>query len=81
MSGDASVHEHPIEQKIEHVMVDSMLSFAVGNDGVTRIEACTKSGLHADMPYIRVWRGDVCAGEFCQHNMLAVMFSPEPREG
>ena len=71
--------EHPIKQAIRAIDTDAGDGwFAVGSDGVTRIEACTKSGLHADIPYVRVWKGDVCEAEFCQHNIVGVYFSPEP---
>lgn len=69
--------EHPIKQKIEHIAIDDEGSHTVGRNGVTRIEACTKSGMHADIPYVRVWNGDVCIAEFCQHNIVGVYFSAE----
>lgn len=74
-------HEHPIEQPIREIDVytdadSDVLCFSVGRRDVTRIEACTKSGMHADIPYIRVWKGDVCEAEFCQHNIIGVYFAP-----
>lgn len=69
--------EHPVQQKIAHIAIDDEGSHTVGRNGVTRIETCTKSGLHADIPYIRVWNDDVCIAEFCQHNILGVYFSSE----
>jgi len=70
--------EHPIDQPITHIDVyihdGESAGFVVGADGVTRLEATTKSGLHADIPYVRVWRGDECAAEFCQHNIVGVFF-------
>ena len=53
--------EHPVEQEIAWVQIDNVVGthWTLG-DGVTRIEACTKSGMHADIPYIRIWKGDVC---------------------
>ena len=72
--------EHPIEQPICEVDVylseEGATIYNVGRNGVTRIEACTKSGLHADIPYVRVWKGDVCEAEFCQHNIVGIYFSP-----
>jgi hypothetical protein len=69
---------HPVRQPIREIDVffanDEAITYAVGRRGVTRIEACTKSGLHCDIPYIRVWKGDVCEAEFCQHNIVGVYF-------
>ena len=48
--------------------------YTVGRSGVTRIEACTKSGMHADIPYVRVWKGEIAAAEFCQHQIQGVYF-------
>lgn len=74
--------EHPVEQPIraiEHSGDPTTENvYVVGQGGVTRIEACTKSGAHADIPYVRVWRGEVCEAEFCQHNLMGVWFgAPE----
>lgn len=46
----------------------------VGRNGVTRIEAFTKSGMHSNIPYVRVWCGDQPVAEFCQHNIVGVYF-------
>jgi hypothetical protein len=71
--------EHPVKQAITAIDIDTIPevqgSYLVGRNGVTRIEACTKSGLHADIPYVRVWAGDVCLAEFCQHNIVGVYFA------
>jgi hypothetical protein len=72
--------EHPVGQAIDmiavHVDADNELAtYRTGHNGVTLIEACTKSGLHADMPYVRVWKGNVCEAEFCQHNIVGVYFA------
>jgi hypothetical protein len=48
--------------------------WTVGYGGVTRIEAFTKSGMHADIPYVRVWKGDEPHAEFCQHSIVGVYF-------
>jgi hypothetical protein len=82
--------EHPVQQPIEYIVVAHALRSAgdlgtltdseiyqVGFDGVTCIEACTKSGMHADIPYVRVWRGDVAVAEFCQHGIIGVYFKAE----
>ena len=55
-------------------------SFQVGVDGVTRIEATIKAGMHSDIAYVRVWKGDVAVAEFCQHNIIGVYFE-EARNG
>lgn len=72
------MEEHPIKQAIRAIEIDTIPDvqggYAVGRNGVTRIEACQKSGLHANIPYVRVWKGDVCEAEFCQHNIVGVYF-------
>lgn len=74
-----SDQEHPIKQEIREVDVflsdEGATFYKVGKDGVTHIESCVKSGLHADIPYIRVWKGSDCEGEFCQHNIVGVYFA------
>jgi len=74
--------EHPIQQPIREIdtFIDAdreAAGFKVGLNGVTWIEPCTKSGLHADIPYVRVWAGDICLAEFCQHNIVGVYFGTE----
>lgn len=72
------MEEHPIQQPIRAIDIDMIPDvqggYAVGRNGVTRIEACQKSGLHANLPYVRVWKGAVCEAEFCQHNIVGVYF-------
>lgn len=75
--------EHPIEQPILgiDVFIDAdheAVFHRVGRLGVTRIEATTKPGMYANIPYVRVWKGDVCEAEFCQHNIVGVYFGPVP---
>jgi hypothetical protein len=75
------MEEHPIQQPIRaidiYINADSdPVDYIVGRGGVTRIEACQKSGLHANIPYVRVWKGEVCEAEFCQHNIVGVYFGP-----
>ena len=79
-------HEHPVDQEIDYInvgdrsveypsgIVTESESYRVGYGGVTRIEACTKSGMHANIPYVRVWRGEVAVGEWCQHQIVGVYF-------
>ena len=73
--------EHPIQQSIRAIEIDTIPevqgSYAVGRNGVTRIEACRKPGLYGDVPYVRVWKDDICEAEFCQHNIVGVYFAPE----
>lgn len=74
------MEEHPIEQPIREIDVflagEELHFYSVGRNGVTRIEATQKSGLHANIPYVRVWKGDVCEAEFCQHNIVGLYFAP-----
>lgn len=66
------------KQEIAQIQIDtipeSQASYTVGRDGVTRIEAFTKDGMYTGIPYVRVWRGDAIAAEFCQHNIVGVYF-------
>jgi hypothetical protein len=72
------MEEHPIQQPIRAIDIDTIPGveggYIVGRNGVTRIDACQKSGLHANIPYVRVWAGDTCLAEFCQHNIVGVYF-------
>lgn len=74
--------EHPVKQQIKCIQIDSIpgveSAYNLGSNGVTRIEATTKSGLHADIPYIRVWAGDTALAEFCQHNIVGIYFDSAP---
>lgn len=85
---------HDVAQPIMHLIVryDNYehgaqgIGYIVGVDGVTRIEACMKNGEYAHIPYLRVWAGDHCISEFCQHHVAAVFFgganlAPHCREG
>jgi hypothetical protein len=74
--------EHPVKQPIKSVVIvdggqhdgqPTYAEYSVGY-GCDRIEATTKSGMHADIPYIRVWQGDTAIAEFCQHNVAGVYF-------
>jgi hypothetical protein len=72
-------NEHPVNQPIVAIQFASDVAsdvYRIGDrNGVTRIEACEKSGMHAMIPYIRVWRGDLCLAEFCQHSIVGVWFT------
>jgi hypothetical protein len=61
--------------EIERIETDQNESgFTVGRNGVTRIEAFEKSGMHANIPYVRVWIGESAVAEFCQHQIVGVYF-------
>lgn len=74
-----TIVEHPVEQPIRAVSVRETDAgseyYEVGRDGVTLIEAATKSGMYADIPYVRIWKGEKCHSEHCQHNVLGVYFT------
>lgn len=77
--------EHLIKQEIKSLWLfctpeNGEEGYTVGSSGVTRIEATQKSGMHADIPYLRIWKGDVCLGEFCQHNILGITFMEPNRD-
>lgn len=73
------MEEHPIERPIRMVIVGGGDFHQVGRDGVTRIEACIKPGMYSNIPYVRVWQGEECIAEFCQHHIIGVYFGePEP---
>lgn len=70
---------HPVRQEIMAVqtMCDAQgnpMDFEVGNNGVTRIEACEKNGEYCMIPYIRVWAGDACIMECSQHKVGYILF-------
>lgn len=48
--------------------------YRVGRNGVTRIEAAVKSGMHSHIAYVRVWKGDNVHSEHCQHGLVGVYF-------
>lgn len=78
------MEEHPVQQPIAGLTIyinadRDPVFYRVGHECVTRIEACQKSGLHANIPYVRVWVGEKCAAEFCQHNIVGVIFA-EPED-
>lgn len=73
--------EHRVKQPIRAIEIDTIPEvqggYVVGRNGVTRIEACEKSGPYSPIPYVRVWKGEVCEAEFCQHNIVGVYFTTE----
>lgn len=70
--------EHLEGAEISGIQIDTIAdvqqAYYVGVGGVTRIEAFTKSGMHADIPYVRVWANDKPIAEFCQHQIVGVYF-------
>lgn len=54
--------------------------YAVGRDGVTRISRFARFGLHNEIPYVRVHRGDEVLAEFCLHNVIGIQMG-EPIDG
>lgn len=46
----------------------------VGHQDVTHIEKWAKSGMHANIAYVRVWKGEHLVAEFCQHALAGVYF-------
>ncbi len=73
------MEEHPVSQPITAIRAPDTgghESWYVVGEGstVTRIEACQKSGLHANIAYVRIWEGEHCVAEFCQHDLLGTYF-------
>jgi hypothetical protein len=75
--------QHLDGAEIDGIAIDTIpdvqSGYHVGSSGVTRIEAFTKSGMYADIPYVRVWVGDQPLAEFCQHNIVGVFFKRAAR--
>lgn len=69
--------EHIADAVIEAIQIGAEDGYTVGRCGVTKIEAFTKSALHADIAYVRVWKGESPCAEFCQHNIVGVYFAGE----
>ncbi len=51
----------------------------MGTDGFGGLKA-RKSGSMAEIPYVRVWAGDVARSEHCQHKCLSIYYK-EPEGG
>ena len=54
-------------------------SRTVGVGGVTSIKRVPRDGMHSHIPYMEVWRSDVLAEEFCQHNIVGVIWEEPPK--
>lgn len=50
--------------------------FVVGMN-CSRIEIVQQNGEYAYIPYVRVWSGDDCLVEFCQHKATFVRYGAE----
>lgn len=75
--------DHPVNQPIAHTQIPcdehgNPVDYIVGKNEVTRIEACSKGGEFCTIPYIRVWAGEMCLVEFCQHRASFVRFALVP---
>lgn len=75
------MNEHSVQQPISAVAVmwhGNNHEFCMGQRTdlgvITRIEACEKSGMYSNIPYVRVWCGEDCFAEYCQHNIIGVYF-------
>lgn len=51
--------------------------YAVGRNGITKIEAYEENGLHCGIPYVRIWKGEEVVAEFCKHNIVGVYYGAE----
>lgn len=51
--------------------------YTLGYNDVTFIEQFEKSGEYADIPYVRVWKGEQPHSEYCQHRIMGVYFQRE----
>jgi hypothetical protein len=53
--------------------------YEVGLEDVTRIEQFGQPGLHCDLPYLRVWKGEKVEAEISRHSAVLVRFGlPTP---
>lgn len=82
VTDDQDQQIHPVMQPIMATQVPcddhgNPLDWVVGMN-CTRIEACSKNGEFASIPYIRVWNGGECLAEFSQHRASFVRFGPLP---
>lgn len=72
---------HPVKQVIREIIVYRPQRGQAETYGIayncSRIEPTAKGGEHCDIPYIRVWDGEKCLAEFCQHSLAGVYFSDE----
>lgn len=71
------LREWPVNKPIRLLTLNGEQAtvYRVGIDGVTKIEAFEKAGMHANIPYVRVWKGDEPYAEFCQHHIEGVWFT------
>ena len=67
----------PISAITIHHSESVYVGHTVGDQGVTKIELVDKPGLHCNLPYVRVWAGDRCIGEWCQHGIVGIEYAPD----
>lgn len=70
----------PDQQRVIRMMVvgqrnGSAEGYSVGTSGITQIEEVDLPGMFADIPYLRVWRGEAVVAEFCRHNIVGIYFN------
>lgn len=63
----------PIAEVLIGDLGEGMETAKVGRGACTRIERASYPGLHADIPYVRVWGGDRLIAEFCLHQIVGVV--------
>ena len=63
------------KQEVKSVHItDEGTFYEVGKLGVTKIEQGEKSGMYANIPYLRVYADEKVIAEMCQHNVVLVVF-------
>lgn len=73
----------PAQRSIRMVVASDIKNevYRLGMSGVTHIEETIMPGLYGNLPYIRIWKGDIVYAEFCQHGIYGVYFDePNPKE-
>jgi hypothetical protein len=73
----------PVQQDVQAITFPAPYGqigeYEINLDGVTHIEQVNRPGLHCDIPYLRVWKDDVCLAELSQHGVIHVRFvDPTP---
>jgi hypothetical protein len=71
--------EFPVKQAIAKIIVPDAgcgnpAEYIVGKN-CTLIDAVLKSGEYCFLPYLRVWVGKTCIGEFNQHKITGLWFA------
>ena len=55
-------------------------TYAVGANGVTLIQPFNLCCEYAEIPYVRVWRGDRVLAEFSRHRLHSVFYGAKPHD-